>query len=486
MKNLKRTIVLTCILLGSSFLNGQSKQDQTAIDKISTYLENGEQNGLSAAILIAKGGKVLFNEAYGMADKDKHIKNSPTTVFDIGSVTKQFTATAILKLEEQGKLKVEDVLSKYFIDLPEDKKNISIHQLLIHSAGIPRDLGKHDFDLTTRDTYFKELFALKLRNEPGAIHKYSNAGYSILARIIELASGQSYESFLNEFLFKPAGMMHTGYLLPNWENCVVANGYSCNVLNVGSTLERYQNDGQVSWSLMGNGGINSTQEDMFKWYLSLRSNRVLSKASTKKLTTPHILEFKGDTSYYAYGWVIFKTDRGTEMVAHDGSNGTFFYDFRWLPEEDVAILYATNAFTDNIGGLAWRIDKMFFDKTYKPKSIEEDLVSEILSFSESYEGSINDLGSSIEQKFKDQLDEASYLDRLGSVYFRINLLDKATVIAELNVKLFPDNSGSLENLAYVYLNNDKKQKALASYKKVLLLNPENSYAKDMVSELNSK
>jgi tetratricopeptide (TPR) repeat protein len=129
---------------------------------------------------------------------------------------------------------------------------------------------------------------------------------------------------------------------------------------------------------------------------------------------------------------------------------------------------------------------MFFDKTYKPKSIEEDLVSEILSFSESYEGSINDLGSSIEQKFKDQLDEASYLDRLGSVYFRINLLDKATVIAELNVKLFPDNSGSLENLAYVYLNNDKKQKALASYKKVLSLNPENSYAREMVSELNSK
>ncbi len=483
MKNVTLTIVLAYLIIGTFMATAQQDKDKQAIDRISKYLQESEKNGLTGAMLIARGDKILYNEAFGMADKENKIKNTTKTVFDIGSVSKQFTATAILKLEEQGKLKVEDPISTFFKDLPEDKKNITIHQLLIHAAGITRGIGKNDFDHIPVEDYFKQLFATKLIHQPGSKHEYSNAGYSILARIIELVSGQSYESFLNTYLFQPAGMKYTGYLLPKWENCTIAKGYSYNVVNTGSMVARYQKDGKISRVLIGNGGINSTQEDMFKWYLALRSNKVLSVAATKKLTTPYILEFEGETSYYAYGWVIFKTPRGTDMVAHDGSNATFFYDFRWLPEEDVAILYATPSFTRNIGGMAWWVDKMFFDETYTPKPVEVDFVSTLLDFTHHYKGASKELASSIKKEFGDKITKPFYLNRLSGILSRNNKLDKAIIIAELNIELFPKDSNIWDSLGQIYYANSNKTKALNAYKKALALDSENSYAQDMVNLL---
>ncbi len=486
MKNVIFTILLAYLTIGTFMATAQQNKDKQAIDRISAYLQESEKNGLTGAVLIARGDKILYNEAFGMADKEKKIKNTTKTVFDIGSVSKQFTATAILKLEEQGKLKVEDPISNFFKNLPDDKKNITIHQLLIHAAGITRGIGENDFDHIPVDDYFKQLFATKLIHQPGSKHEYSNAGYSILARIIELVSGQSYESFLNEYLFQPAGMNYTGYLLPKWENCILAKGYSYHIINTGSMVTRYQQDGKVSWVLMGNGGINSTQEDMFKWYLALRSNKVLSKSATKKLTTPYILEFEGETSYYAYGWVIFKTPRGTDMVAHDGSNATFFYDFRWLPEEDVAILYATPSFTRNIGGMAWWVDKMFFDETYTPKAVEVDFVSTLLDFTYHYKGAPNELAANINNKFGDKIDKPFYLNRLSGILSRNNKLDKAIIIAELNIELFPNDSNIWDSLGQIYFTNGNNIKALKAYKKALALDSENSYAKGMIADLEAK
>ncbi len=483
MKNIIVTILVAYLMICTSMITAQENKDKQAIDRISTYLRESEKNGLTGAMLIARGDKILYNEAFGMANKEKKIKNTTKTVFDIGSVSKQFTATAILKLEEQGKLKVEDVLSTYFKNIPEDKKNITIHQLLIHAAGITGDIGENDFDHIPVDDYFNQLFATTLLHQPGSKHEYSNAGYSILARIIELVSGQSYESFLNTYLFQPAGMKYTGYLLPKWEDCTLANGYSYDVINTGSMVARYQQDGKISRVLMGNGGINSTQEDMFKWYIALRSNTILSPAVTKKLTTPYILEFEGDTSYYAYGWAIFKTPRGTKMIAHDGSNATFFYDFRWFPEEDVAILYATPSLTRTIGGMAWRVDKMFFDDTYKPKAIETDFVSSMLNFLENYEGAFEALKSAIKKQFGSDITKAFYLNRLSGVYSRSGMLEKAILVAELNIEFFPKDSNIRDSLGQAYYNNGNLKKALAAFKEAVALDANNVYAQEMIQKL---
>jgi CubicO group peptidase (beta-lactamase class C family) len=459
------------------------KISTNAIERINTYLLKSEQNGLTGAVLIAKGDAVLLNKGFGYANKSKQVKNTPRTVFDIGSVSKQFTAAAILKLEEQGKLKVEDKLSKYFKDLPEDKKNITLHQLLIHSSGLTRGIGRKDFDQIDRDVFFKQFFKTTLLQKPGLKHVYSNAGYSVLARVIELVSGEAYETYLRKEIFLPAGMKYTGYLLPNWKDLSIATGYSYNVLNIGSMIERYQRDGAVSWVIMGNGGLNSTQEDMFLWYQALRDGTVLSKAVVKKMTTPYIIERKEDNSYYAYGWVIFKTGRGTNMVAHDGSNATFFYDFRWMPKEDVLILYATSSMTREVGPLAWRIDKMLFDSTYIPKEVKTDLVTTMLEYSENYKGSLIGLQKQLKSEFESQLNKPFYLNRLSGIYSRNGMLQKAIMAAELNIKIFPKDSNIWDSLGQAYYDNNQINKGLRAFKTAYKLDSKNLFAKDMISKI---
>jgi len=485
-KKYKWAKVLSGLLLVTviNVLFAQTKQDNEMMkNRIDNYLNQSVDQGFSGAMLIYRKGEVILNKGYGYANKAKKLNNTPDTVFDVGSVSKQFTAAAILKLEQQNKLNVEDTLSKFFKDLPEDKKHISIHQLLIHSSGFINGIGKNDFDHIPLNDYFTKLFATKLLHIPGSKHMYSNAGYSILARIIEIVSGESYESYLNQNLFKPAGMKYTGYLLPKWENLNLAHGYSYNVLDTGSMAARYKTDGKISRVLLGNGGINSTQNDMFLWYKALQTEKVLSRELVKKLTTPYIIEFEGETSYYAYGWVVFKSPRNTDMIAHDGSNGTFFYDFRWFPKEEVLVLYASNSLTSKVGGMAWRIDKMLFDDSYQPKPIQEDFVTTLLRFSENHNGNLSQLVFNMKNQFKKQLDKPFYLSRLSGTYLRNNRFDKAEAIAILNIELFPNDSNIWDSLGQIYFDQGKLKKALKAYKKAVSIDTQNDYAREMINKI---
>ena len=484
---MKTTIVKTviCILCINILIACSKNTEDPTITKIKNYLEQSEQKGLSGALLIAKEGKVLLNEGFGYSDKSKKIKNTPTTVFDVGSVSKQFTAAAILKLEEQGKLKVEDLISTYFKNVPKDKQNISIHQLLIHTAGFVHDVGESDFDQIPTDEYFKRVMDSKLLFESGKKHEYTNVGYSILARIIELVSGQPYEAYLQENLFKPSGMNYTGYLIPNWSDVNIANGYTYNVIDKGTAIDKHKKNGGVSWCLKGNGGIQSTQEDMYKWYQALSSNTILSKASVTKLTTPYVLEYEGETSYYAYGWAIFNTSRKTKMIAHDGSDGTFFYDFRWFPEEKITVLYATNALTNNIQEVAWEVDKMLFDKTYTPRKVKIDILTKLLNYTENYTGSLDKLGGEIKEKFKKGLFHPYYLNRMCGMHMRRNQLEKALVFGRLNVELFPKNANNWDTLGEVYYKKGDRKKALEYYQKALSFDPEMETAKTWVAKLKA-
>ncbi|MDY8137056.1 serine hydrolase [Aquimarina sp. 2201CG5-10] len=454
--------------------NAQVKEDHKALkSKIDNYLKAGVKNGFSGSILVAKKGEVIINKGYGMANKENNIAYTPTTVATIGSVTKQFTATAILKLVEYNKLKLTDPLSKFFKGVPSDKKEITIHQLLSHTAGFIDVIGNGDFDDIPMKHFFKTLFTTQLRHKPGSKYAYSNSGYSILARIIEITSGQEYESFLNKHLFQPAGMTHTGYFIPEWNDHLVATGYARNIFNMGTMISRFQKMKKVTWTLKGNGGIHSTTGDMYKWYQALKNGVILPKELFEKLTTPYVLEYEGGSSYYAYGWAIYNSDKNTKIISHNGGNSIFFHDFIWLPKEDVVVILFTNASSREVE-VAWPIEKMIFDENYHAAPIKKNLHNLVLDVIKNNDSQqVNNIITLIKKDYNSYLKNSDNLNDLGYEVLKTNRNPGlAVALFKLNTELFPEEGNLWDSLGEGYLVHGQKEEAIKSYKKALELAPE--------------
>lgn len=300
--------------------------------KLDMYLTRITPFGFSGALLVAKNGKVILNKGYGMAIRAENVANTSETVFSTGSITKQFTAAGIMKLEMMGKLRTEDPITSYFDDVPEDKKGISLHHLLTHTSGVVDALGP-DYVEAPRDETARKTLDVPLRFKPGEQFGYSNAGYSLLAAVIEKVSGQSYEEFMNENIFTPAGMTFTGYRMPEWDKKVVAHWYRGEKDN-GTPLEK----NYPQWHLLGNGGILSTTEDMFRWHQALLEDKVLSAAVKKKMFTPFLNE-------YGYGWDVIQREMGT-LIQHDGGSmlGNSAEMRRYIDAKTVTILFCNQSY----------------------------------------------------------------------------------------------------------------------------------------------
>jgi CubicO group peptidase (beta-lactamase class C family) len=298
-----------------------------------------ERLGFSGALLVAKDGKIIVHKAYGYRDPRAGLRYQLDTVAPVGSITKQFTAAGILALEEEGKLKTTDLITKYFHDVPADKQGITLHELLTHSAGFPDAIGD-DYEPIGREDFVKRAMGTKLLFAPGTSYEYTNVGYSLLGAIIEIVTGGPYERYLHDRLFARAGMTQTGYVIPKWDRKNVAHGIH-GPEDLQTFLDRpWAADGPY-WNLRANGGILSTPAEMYRWSLALDGDKVLSAASRKKLFTPYVKEGEGASSSYAYGWAIFPMQNGHTLVAHNGGDGTFAADFRRYIDDGV-VLYITS------------------------------------------------------------------------------------------------------------------------------------------------
>jgi CubicO group peptidase (beta-lactamase class C family) len=469
---------IALIILGTLTSNAQEDlNSKNTFTKIDNYLSNGTTNGFSGAILVIQEGELIINKGYGWANKDNKTLNNPNTIFDIGSNTKQFTSTAILKLVEQNKLNVTDSLSKYFTELPIDKQSITIHQLLTHSAGFVESLGR-DFSEISQKDFFEKLFASKLLAEPGEKYSYSNTGYSILGRIIELASGQSYEAFLNEHLFTPAGMLQTGYLLPKWDAKHLSHGYNRNIIETESTVTRYQEAGAVNWHLKGNGGINSTQNDMLLWYKALKKNKILTPESFEKLTTPYVSS-SNSTYSYGYGWGVKNIENDRLRISHNGSNGPFAHSLIWYPKEDMYIVYATNANSARVEGIARVVEKMILDKTYVPEPIKDNIYSFMMNYIKQHPtDKSNELVILLQENYADDFTDSGALNTTGNLVLKSNEnLEWALELFKINVQIYPNDGNLWDSLGDGYKANDLKKDAIKSYQKAIELGYKDSQKK---------
>ena len=211
----RRLVPVLAVFLALACLAPAWAQDRPVVNGetgrlLDEYLSRLERFGFSGGALAVRGKEVLLTKSYGLADRARRIPLTTDSVYNLGSITKQFTAAAILTLEMQGKLAVTDLASKYLDGVPADKSTITLHHLLTHSSGLESDFSPTDYDPVGREEYVRRALQSTLLFKPGEGYEYSNAGYSLLAAIVEMVSGQPYEVYLTERVLKPAGMRETG------------------------------------------------------------------------------------------------------------------------------------------------------------------------------------------------------------------------------------------------------------------------------------
>ena len=472
----------------NSFSQSTNKE---LFNKIDTYLESSVANGFSGVVLVSKKGEIILSKGYGWADRKNKIPNTPSTVFNIGSVTKQFTASAILKLVEQGKIKTSDKISTYFDQTPVDKRDISIHQLLTHTSGISNRTGGFRYDEACKEQFLKEFFESELQSKPGTKHLYANANYIMLTAIIESVSGQTYSSFLNDYLFVPSLMNSTGYKSVNFSTERLAHGYYYNRNDEQwtdwGTTQQHLPYNDKHWYSIGKGDIHSTVEDLYKWHIALENNVVLASKTRLVQETPYVAENDSKTSFYGYGWAISQSNRNTKIVAHNGSNGLYFADFVRFVDDDVVVIYITNAFlgpeSENV---AREIGKMIFDSNYRPSPIPRNIYELGHEFMKTNPSSnAEKLPVFLKKELKSEFNDPTILNRLG--FSRLKKEDKpdwALELFKLNVKLFPEDGNLWDSLGEGFLKYNMKDEAIRSYTKAVELGNESS--REVLNEMLKK
>lgn len=286
-------------------LAGQAAVVNGDLDRrLDSAVTAAEGSGFSGAVLVVQRGSVLLERGAGLAIESPPTPYTPATIVPIGSNTKDFTKTAILQLVEAGRLGLEDSLGRFFPDAPPDKRGITITQLLDHTAGFPIGVGP-DSEAIGLEAWRRRLFATPLAFAPGASRRYSNPGYGLLAAIIEQVSGTTYERYVAQHIFAPAGMRETGLVLPHFDARRLAHAYSAG-RDRGSMLDMPRDSDGDYWNLRGNGGLVSTLDDMRRFYRAiLDGSTLLTDAGHRRMVLrtegPTLLAGSDLVSFFLYG-----------------------------------------------------------------------------------------------------------------------------------------------------------------------------------------
>lgn len=331
-KNIIIFIFAAVFLVNSSFAQLIEKQID---DLIANEYKQDEPGG---TILIAKDDKVIYRKGFGMANMEHNIAMKPEMVFEIGSISKQFTAVAILMLVESGQLTLQDEITKFIPDYPTNGKKITVHHLLTHTSGIKSYTEMEKWAKVWRNDLTPLEMIDIFKNEPmdfapGEKFYYSNSGYFLLGYLIEKASGMPYEKFVEEKIFKPLQMNNSYYgeqarIIPNR-----ASGYQ-------KQVEFFNAEYLSLTQPYAAGSIMSTVDDLLKWNQAIVSNKLIKQESRNLAWTSAKLNDGGETGY-GYGWAIDDVN-GLKSIEHSG--GIFGYSTNgiWIPEAKVYVIMLTN------------------------------------------------------------------------------------------------------------------------------------------------
>ena len=335
----------------------------THADQVDKYLKSQMQEhripGLT--LMVLRDGKPIKSAAYGLANVELNAPAKPETVFEIGSITKQFTAAGILLLAREGKLSVDDKISKYLKDTPEAWADVTIRHLLTHTSGIKTYTGLNGNQLwqhLTQEQFIQSIGKEPMDFQPGDSWKYCNTGFNLLGYIIENVSGKNYWDFMSQRVFQPLGMTATTNRLPSLVIPNRASGYE-------QTNHVWRNRDSDLTEVFSAGAIASTVGDLAKWDMALDGDRLLDAASKEQMWTPVKLN-DGKTRKYGFGWNVDAVE-GHKNIGHGGSTSGFSASNQRFPDDRLAVIILTNTDEEIATVLAKKVATFYFARTKAPK-----------------------------------------------------------------------------------------------------------------------
>ncbi|WP_342250350.1 serine hydrolase [Sphingomonas sp. OTU376] len=444
----------------------------TALDAYLRAATRNEQ--FSGTVLLARGGKPVFVRSYGMANYELGVPNGADTVYRLASVTKQFTALAVMQLQEQGKLQVDDPICRYLTDCPVVWQPITIRQLLNHTSGIPNfsSLPEWDEMLSRRDYKPIGLVALfrdlPLKFAPGEKYDYSNSGYHLLGLIIERASGMGWGEYVKQRILVPLGMTHSGddntrALIPHR-----ASGY----YSLGTT---FINAPIISRTVgYAAGGLYSTVGDLLLWDRALVPGKLVGQASLDAMFTPA-------KSNYGFGWRIAERFGRREMDHSGSDNGFSTYIIRF-PVDGLTAIVLSNSDRASAGKVGNAMAAIAFGQpvTLPVAQLREILWDRIdrggVADAIAHYGELKRSGAKL-----DFSDDA--LVGLGYDLYEAHRYTDAKAIFRFNLTVYPKSAYSHDGLADIAVAEGDPKQAIILFRQSLALDPTNNYASDALKRL---
>lgn len=458
------------------FAQDKAKQIEQLLSK---YNEYGQFNG---SALVAENGKVIFKKGFGFANMEWDIPNQPDTKFRLGSISKQFTAFLIVKLAEEGKLKLDVPITTYLPDYPkENGDKITIHNLLTHTSGIPNYTSVQNFlrekarNPYTPQDFVKTFSSLPLEFKPGERFNYSNSGYFLLGYIIEKITGKTYEQYLQETILTPLKMANTGY---DHSDIILKNraaGYE----KQGKTIF---NSSYIDMSIpYAAGSLYSTAEDLYLWDQSLYTTQLLSEKSMESLFKSYI-SF-GDESY-GYGWFLSEAkigDKQFKIIEHGGGINGFNTIISRIPADKNLVVLLNNTGGTVLGEMNEAIRAILYNQTYsQPK---KSMALELLDV---FKNKGTAAGLETYKKLKNDptygIKEGDF-NNAGYQLLQTGKKKEAIEMFKINVEAFPKTGNVYDSLGEAYLADGDKKLAIANYSKAVELDPTNENGKKVLAEI---
>jgi len=374
----KSFLLFPVCLFFLSAMYGQGNQDKQLAKQLDKLIfEKYTSVAPGCVVLVAKKGDIIYKKAFGTANLELDVPMQPEMIFRIGSMTKQYTAIAILQLVEQGKISLQDSIQEFIKNFPYKGHTITIENLLTHTSGI-KDYEQLDAHIPnairiefSAKQIIDSLASLPLDFVPSTKYNYSNSNYFILGYIIEKVSGKSYKDYLQENIFKPADLSNTYYDSPTQIITNRVSGYT-------KDSSKYWNVDYISMSLVYSAGaLLSNVSDLLRWHQALYSYKLLKKETLEKAFTSFKLA-DGKLSEYGYGWFI-KDWKGSKSIGHGGAIDGFRSMETYLPGQDIFVTTLCNSDQDSFFNLFEDIGNLIIGKsletTYRDFKINDTILS---------------------------------------------------------------------------------------------------------------